>query len=172
MGGDVEPADARRGGAAAAVKTMSVVLTALLVLGASAEAVVAYDRLVVAPMREQLRNPLVDRALLEKVLEAAKEGRATPERPLVVNVAPQGAPATVQPVPVQVFMQPPPPLPYHLGLTARASTAGSVALGLRYVNRLGSGFYEVEPMLRYDMRLPPERRLVGELWLTYVVPFR
>jgi hypothetical protein len=71
--------------------------------------VAAYDRLVVAPLREQLKNPLVDRALLEKVLEAAKEGRAAPERPLVINMAPQGAPPTVQPVPVQVFVQPPAP---------------------------------------------------------------
>jgi hypothetical protein len=61
------------------------------------------------PSGEQLKNPLVDRALLEKVLQAAKEGRAAPERPLVINMAPRGAPPAVQPVPVQVFVQPPPP---------------------------------------------------------------
>jgi hypothetical protein len=269
---------------------LPLLLTALLMLGSAAGALAAYDRLVVAPLREQLKNPLVDRALLEKVLQAAKEGRATPERPLVINMAPQGAPPTVQPVPVQVFVQPPParpgeppaqpklvadspavycrtkeecdrlyqrapqaltvdaqvqagtlvtvclealqegkcpegrranlplaepvkftaqfvlaekgvfqglnvtgapveitrvrtetavevriappPLPYYLAATLRASTAGSVALGLRYVNRLGSGFYEIEPALRYEPRLPPDQRVVGQIWFGYVVPLR
>jgi hypothetical protein len=87
---------------------MSLILTIVLVLGASAGAVVAYDRLVVAPLREQLKNPLVDRALLEEVLKAARAGGATPERPVVITVAPQGAPPSVQPVPVTVTLQPPP----------------------------------------------------------------
>jgi hypothetical protein len=59
----------------------------------------------------------------------------------------------------------PPPLPYHLAASLRASTAGSVALGLRYTNRMGSGFYEIEPSMQIDPRLPTGQRVAGAIWL-------
>jgi hypothetical protein len=77
--------------------------------------VTIYDRLVVAPLREQLQHSLVDRTLLQQVRDAARAGQATPERPVVVQVAPQGAPPDVRPVPVQVTLQPP---TVHDGRTA------------------------------------------------------
>jgi hypothetical protein len=59
-----------------------------------------------------------------------------------------------------------------LGATLCASTAGSVALGLRYVNRLGFGFYEIEPALRYEVNLPAGQRLVSEVWPGFMWPLR
>lgn len=64
-------------------------------------------------LQEQLKNPLIDPKLLERVLKAAAEGKATKEQPIIVNVAPQGAGPAIKPVPVQIFVQPPvaPPRP-------------------------------------------------------------
>jgi len=65
---------------------------------------------------------------------------------------------------------PAPAVPYHLAAFLRASTSGMVAAGFRYVNRIGGGFYEIEPQLRYEGR---EREGVArEIWLTYVQPIR
>jgi hypothetical protein len=67
----------------------------------------------------------------------------------------------------------PPPLPYHLAAFIRGSLPGAdLTAGLRYVNRLRSGFYEIEAALRFGSSLPPDQRVVGQVWFGYVVPLR
>jgi hypothetical protein len=66
----------------------------------------------------------------------------------------------------------PPPLPYHLAAFIRGGLPGAdLTAGLRYVNRLGGGFYEVEAALLWD----PARvqaRTVSQVRLAWVFPIR
>jgi hypothetical protein len=66
-----------------------------------------------------------------------------------------------------------PSLPYHLAGFIRAGLPGAdLTAGLRYVNRLGGGFYEVEAALRWDPVRPPERQVSTQVWFAYVLPVR
>lgn len=87
------------------MRGIAQLLVITLLVGAGAY---AYDRLVTEPLRQQLKNPLIDRALLEKILEAAAKGGATPERPINVDVRVPGAPEIRLP-PVSVTFSPPQP---------------------------------------------------------------
>lgn len=87
------------------MKALAQLLIVVLLMGVGAY---AYDRIVTEPLRQQLKNPLIDRALLEKVLEAAAKGGATPERPVNVEVRVPGAPDIRMP-PVTVTFRPPQP---------------------------------------------------------------
>lgn len=87
----------------------------------------------------------------------------------------EGAPVTITNVRTETQVDlkvDAPPLPYNLAAFVRGSTGGSVAAGLRYTNRIWSGFYEIEPTLRYDWRLPPGERFARELSFAFVFPVR
>ncbi len=86
------------------MKGLQAILSLLVIVALMVAGAFAYDRLVTEPLRQQLKNPLIEKAILDRLLKLEQQGKApTPERPLVLNIAPQGA----APVPVQVFLQPP-----------------------------------------------------------------
>lgn len=90
------------------IRPVSLILSFALVLALLGGGLYAYDRIVTQPLREQLRNPLLDRDLLEKILKAAAAGGATAQAPVHVSVSVPGMPGAPQ-VPITLTLQQPPP---------------------------------------------------------------